>query len=252
MADAVKTLKTEWVSLEINKSQMEAYVAAPAEGGPYPGVLVFMEIFGVNVHIRKVTERIAEQGYVAIAINYYHRTTDNLELGYSEETMAIGRKHKDATERRNILRDVEEAIDYLKFRPDTAPAEGNQYKFGCVGFCFGGHVAFIAATLPEIAVAAAFYPGGVGEYSPGGGQPTIEYVDDIKAELLVLYADQDPLIPQEETKVVEAALKESTVKHEVVHYPDATHGFFCDARSSYDPKVAEDAWGKLVALFGKV
>lgn len=240
-------VNTEWVNLDVAGSVMEAYVAAPDRPGAFPPVLVFMEIFGVNSHIRDVTERIAAEGYVAIAMNYYHRTTPNLELGYSEADVAEGRRHKDQVTWGGIMSDIWAATDYLKSRADVEPKN----RFAAIGFCFGGHLAYIAATLHEVAVTASFYGGGIATSTPGGGDPTIAHTPAIQGEILCLFGTRDPLIPQEDTVAIETALREAEVKHQVVRY-DADHGFFCDQRDSYDPAAAADAWERVKTLFAKL
>lgn len=247
MAEAVQTVQTEWVTLEVGSSPMEAYVAKPNGKGPWPAILVFMEIFGVNGHIRRVTERIAAEGYVAVAINYYHRTTKNLELGYAEADVIEGRKHKEAVTWGGVMEDLWAAFDYLNARPDVSP----KHHFGCIGFCFGGHIAYIAATLEQIAVTASFYAGGVATSTPGGGVPTVSHSGSIQGEILCLFGKQDPLIPHEDTVTVEQSLQMAGVTHEVVRY-DAGHGFFCDQRGDYNPQAAQDAWERVKRLFAKL
>ena len=69
---------------------MGGFLARPKSGGPFPAVLVFMEIFGVNSHIRDVAERVAREGYAALAPDYFHRTGPGVEYGYDEAGMAAG------------------------------------------------------------------------------------------------------------------------------------------------------------------
>jgi len=76
---------SERISVPVGGQSMGAYVARPTEPGKYPGVLVFEEIFGVNHHIRSVADRVAGEGYVALAPDVFHRTAPGIELGYDEE-----------------------------------------------------------------------------------------------------------------------------------------------------------------------
>jgi carboxymethylenebutenolidase len=244
MAETFQLLK-QWINIPVLDGKMEAYLVKPAGKGPWPAVLVLMEIYGVNRHIRDVAERFAREGYVAIAPNYYHRTTPNLELDYNDLGMAEGRKHKAATTRENILVDLRATIDVLQQDPDVSPKD----RMACVGFCFGGHVAYIAASFKEIAATAAFYPGGVASTSPGGGPATVTHTPEIQGEILCLFGEKDPLIPHEETVAVERALQMAHVPHEVVRYSYTGHGFFCDQRQDYDAAAAEDAWHRVLALF---
>ncbi len=257
MTQSISTVQKQWVTIPIaENSPMEAYLAKPEGEGPWPAVIVLMEIFGINSHIREVTERIAAEGYVAIAPNYYHRTTQNMNLGYNEQDVEFGRQHKDQTTREGILVDIRATIQFLQdqFLPDQpdVPLVSPQEKIGCIGFCFGGHVAYIAAGMNDIAATASFYPGGVAVMSPGGGRATVEHTNEIKGEILCLFGEQDPLIPYDHTVVVENALQKSGVQYEVVRYSNVGHGFFCNQRGDYDPSAAEDAWRRVKELFERV
>lgn len=240
--------KTQWIHLETQDGPMECYVARPEGQGPFPGIIVLMEIFGVNPHIRSVTERIAAEGYVAIAPNYYHRTTENLNLSYTAIDVETGRHHKEATTLEGLRMDLRAACQWLGAQPDVEPRN----RLGCIGFCFGGHTAFIAAGLPEIAATAAFYPGGIATERPGGGAPTVSLAREIHGEILLLYGNEDPLIPHEDTVTAEKALREAGTRHEVVRYGHAGHGFFCEQRADYVPEIAEDAWRRVKALFSRL
>lgn len=248
MQQTTGALRTQWIHIPVLDGDMEAYMVKPTSHGPWPAVIVLMEIFGINSHIQEVTERIAAAGYVAIAPNYYHRTTKNMNLDYSDNSTMIGRQHKDQTTRSGLLSDLRAVIQTLQDESDVLPKN----KMGCIGFCFGGHVAFIAAGMREIAATAAFYPGGVAVVSPGGGEPTVKHSSEIQGEILCLFGEQDPLIPHEQTVIVEQALKDASVQHEVVRYSHAGHGFFCNQREDYDASSADDAWHRVSSLFDRV
>ncbi|HEY9745632.1 MAG TPA: dienelactone hydrolase family protein [Oculatellaceae cyanobacterium] len=241
----VNALRKEWLTIPVNGQAMEAYRVTPVGDGPWPAVIVLMEIFGVNVHIRDVAERLASVGFVAIAPNYYHRTTENLELDYTPESIAIGREHKAKTTREGLLADLKAVIQMLQSDANVAPKD----KIGCIGFCFGGHVAYIAAGLPEIAATASFYGAGIPDMSPGGGPPTISFTPEIHGEILCFFGEKDASIPHEQTVMIENALREANVSHEVVRYSQAGHGFCCDRRADYEASAAEDAWHRSLNLF---
>lgn len=237
----------EWVTLSVNGEPMQAYLVQPEAPGHYPAVLVLMEIFGVNNHIQDVAERLAKQGYITLAPNYYHRTAQNLELGYTERDVVIGRKHKEQTTREHLIADLNASIAFLETLPKIAASN----HIGCIGFCFGGHVAFIAAELPQVQAAIAFYPGGVATTAPGGGKPTITQVSRLQAEMLCLFGMNDPLIPPQDTDKIEEALKNAGKAYEIIRYENTGHGFFCDQRKDFDPSAAEDAWERGLALLSR-
>lgn len=225
--------------------QIAAYLAQPVGDGPFPGVVVFQEIFGVNEHIRDVTERIAKQGYVAIAPAIYQRTAPDFETGYTEKDLELGRYHKDLTTASQLLGDTQATINYLKTLPVTTDS------FGCIGFCFGGHVAYLAATLPEMKATASFYGAGIATMTPGGGEPTIARTSEIDGTIYLFFGNQDPLIPNEQGDQIEAELQKQQISHRVFRYDGTDHGFFCDRRASYNPTAAADAWNQVLKLFGE-
>ncbi len=236
-------IQTSWVKVPNGDLEIDAYLAQPTAPGTYPGVIVIQEIFGVNSHIRSVTERIAQEGYVAIAPAIYQRTAPGFEVGYTQEETALGRRYKDLTTASELLSDIQAAIAYLR----TLPAiQGD--RFGAIGFCFGGHVVYLAATLPAIRATASFYGGGITTFTPGGGEPTIHRTSEIQGTIYAFFGTQDPLIPNEQADQIEAALQAHSISHRVFRYA-AGHGFFCDQRADYHPEAAADAWQHVKELF---
>jgi carboxymethylenebutenolidase len=218
---------------------MDAFVAFPKSGGPYPGILVFQEIFGVNDHIRNVCGRIAAHGYVALAPDIFHRTAQRLELGYDAAAVAEGRKHKDATTREGLLRDARKALLTLQERKDVQPD-----KLGCVGFCFGGHVAFMAASMPEIKATGCFYGGGI--------QNSLDLAPQIKGHVRLIYGEEDKGIPRELVEAIAHKLQQEQVDFMVTTYTGAQHGFACDQRASFNARAADSAWREVYGLFDRV
>ncbi|MCS6813590.1 MAG: dienelactone hydrolase family protein [Cyanobacteria bacterium] len=221
-----------------------AYLAQPMGDGPFPGVVVIQEIFGVNAHIRDVTERFARAGYVAIAPAIFQRLAPGFETGYTADDIAIGRQYKEQTKATELLSDIQATIDYLHSLPITKPG-----GVGCIGFCFGGHVAYLAATLPSIKATASFYGAGIPTMRPGGGEPTIACTPDIKGTLYAFFGTADASIPPEHVDQIEAALQQHNIPHRVLRYEGADHGFFCDQRSSYNAEAAASAWNVVLQLF---
>ena len=237
-------VRTETVTIASGDTEILAYLAEPSRPGHFGAVVVIQEVFGVNSHIREVAERLAGAGYVAIAPHIYHRQAPGFEVGYTEADLALGRRYKTGTQAQELLADVQGAIAYLYGKENVAPG-----GVGCIGFCFGGHVAYLAATLPEVKATASFYGAGIATMTPGGGDPTITLTHQIKGTLYGFFGDQDPLIAAQEVDQIEAALMEHNVPHQLFRYPGADHGFFCDQRASYNPDAARHAWEQVLHLF---
>lgn len=240
----LQAIDTKTVKLSQDNLEIQAYLAQPQEPGSYPGIVVLQEIFGVNAHIREVTERIAKEGYVAIAPAIFQRIAPGFETGYTREDIETGRNYAMQTKASELLSDVQTAIDYLKSLPQV-----KKDGMGCIGFCFGGHVAYLTSTLPDIKATASFYGAGITSRTPGGGAPTLTLTPEIKGTLYAFFGKEDASIPQEQVDQIEAELEKYKIEHRVFRYDGADHGFFCDHRASYNPKAAADAWEQVKQLF---
>jgi carboxymethylenebutenolidase len=220
-------------------------MAKPSAPGFYPGVVVLQEIFGVNSHVREVTERIAREGYVAIAPALFQRIAPGFETGYTPRDVEVGKEYAwGQTKAWSLLADIQTTINYLKTQSYV-----KHNGFGCIGFCFGGHVAYLAATLPDIKATASFYGARITNATPGGGEPTINRTNEIKGTIAVFFGMSDKSIPVEEVNTIESELEKYNISHHVFRYAGADHGFFCDHRASYNPVAAADAWEKVKQLF---
>ena len=242
------TIFTSRVKVANGDLLIDAYLAEPDRVGTFPAVIVIQEIFGVNIHIREVAERLAKEGYVAIAPALFQRTAPNFESLYAPEDIQLGRGHKDQTKASEIISDIKAAIAYLQALPNV---KGD--AIGSIGFCFGGHVVYLTATLPEIKATASFYGGGIASSTLGsnssGREPTITLTKEIKAPIYAFFGEEDKGIPLTDVDKVEAALTEAKISHKIFRYPNAGHGFFCNHRGSYHPESAADAWLHVLELF---
>lgn len=241
-------ITSERISIDVAGAEMGAYVAKPQGDGRWPGVVLFMEIFGINEHIRSVADRVAAEGYVVLAPDLFHRTDPGIELGYDEKGLTAGIGLMSQVKASEALADVAAALETLEARGDVA-GKG----IGAMGFCFGGHVAYLTACeFPVVAATASFYGGGVAQSAPGNeGKPTVERSDQIKGRILCLFGENDGYIPAADVDKIRSTLERAGVRHEVVVYPGVGHGFFCDARPDYDRTSADDAWSKVKALFAE-
>ena len=231
-------LRTEFVNLSVSDgTTMRAYVAHP-EGKPKGAMMVFQEIFGINSHIRDVTERYAKQGYLAVAPELFHRFAPNFESGYSGEEIqtAIGLLGKLAQPGREA--DIAATFDWIETQ--GAP------KTGAVGFCMGGRCAFLSALIRPVACAVSYYGGGIApnQFSPG----LLARAGEAKAPILMFWGGKDGMIPPAAVQSVTDALRKAGKIFTNVEFDYADHGFFCDQRGSYNKDAASQAWPLTLAF----
>ncbi len=237
-------LETRQIKIPNSDLLIDAYLVLPAEAGEFPGIIVIQEIFGVNDHIRAVTRRIAQAGYVAIAPAIYQRQAPSFETGYTPEDITLGRVYKNRTKASELLSDIQAIIDHLYTLPQVKKG-----GVGAIGFCFGGHVVYLVSILEDIKATASFYGAGITNWSPGDGEPTLGSTSDIKGTLYGFFGMKDASIPPEQVDEIEAALQKYNIPYQLFRYAGADHGFFCDHRASYNLQSAEDAWNHVLELF---
>lgn len=218
------------------------FVARPP-GAPAGALVLLQEAFGVNHHIRDVAHRLAAEGYVVAAPHLFHRQPVQ-SFDYADVTaakQALGRLRGP-----EVVSDVRAAVSWLR-SPGGAPGA----PVGTIGFCFGGRASFLAATAVDgLFASVVFYGAGIaGEADPNA---PVHRADRITCPVLALYGGKDRMIPADEVERVEAALAGAGVPHQVHVYPEADHGFFCDARPAvYDPASAADAWQRTLTFLAE-
>jgi carboxymethylenebutenolidase len=207
------------------------YVARPSVT-PKGAVVVVQEIFGVNSHIRQVTDGYAAEGYVAVAPAAFHRVKPGVELGYTDADMGEGFGYKTAVEALpapGVMQDIQAAIDH------AAQVSGG--KVGIVGYCWGGLLTWRSAcTLKGLSAAAPYYGGGVTTEAETARQPLVP--------VMAHFAEEDTWIPMDTVASFQRAHPEVTV-----HTYAAHHGFNCDQRGSWHAPSAQLARQRTLAFF---
>jgi len=222
-------IRTENVTLQVaDGTSMNAYVATPAGGEKAPGLLVFQEIFGVNANIREIAERFAKQGYVAIAPELFHRTAPGFEEAYTNLPACM--PHAQALTPEGLIADARAAFDYLQKNPRVQPN-----AIASLGFCMGGRASFVANSAIPFKAAISFYGGGI-------VPALLARAAQQHGPVLFFWGGLDPLIPQDQARAVLDAMKSAEKPFMSVEFSDAGHGFFCDARASYNETAAKQAW----------
>ncbi len=205
---------------------LAAYRADPL-GKPKGGMVVAQEIFGVNSHIRNVCDRLAAEGYVAIAPALFDRFVRDFESGYSADEAAHARTYIAKIDWPKMLLDIQAGIDDVQ---SAGPV-------GVIGFCMGGSAAFLSATrLSGLSAAVGFYGGAI-----------VKFADEKpKCPVQLHFGETDASIPMSDVEIIQKKRTDC----EIYTYP-AGHGFYCDERASYDPASAKLAWQRTIEFLGK-
>ena len=227
-------LLTSHVELNVaDGTTMRAYTARPEDRAPRAGLMVFQEAFGVNGHIRDVTERFAREGFSAIAPELFHRTAPGFEGSYTDFNSVV--PHISALKPETMAADVRAAFAYLEADKAT---DGK--PIACVGFCMGGMVSFLAAAEVGVQAAISFYGGGIPPNPRSGG--LLERTSELRAPILFFWGGKDQHIGPEKQNQVTESLRAANKSYVSVEFSDADHGFFCDQRASYNAQAAAQGW----------
>jgi carboxymethylenebutenolidase len=206
--------------------RFSAYKATPA-GTPRGALVVVQEIFGVNHHIKNVTDGFAADGYVSLAPALFDRVEPGFETGYAQADIERGRAVRQKLGWDTMLMDVKAAVQELA---------KTRLKIGVVGYCMGGTVAWLSATrLDGIAAAVGYYGGGIGDTA----------TEQPRCPVMLHFGETDASIPPEHWAKVRAAHPSLPVHV----YAGAGHGFSCDERASFHKPSHEQARERTIAFF---
>lgn len=205
---------------------MRAYVAEPTERADR-AIIVLQEAFGVNEYIRRMTERFAERGFLAIAPELFHRTGEGFEGSYTDYAGVA--PHMKALTIEGLAADLFASHAWVLSQGVSAQ------RIAAIGFCMGGRASFLAnATLP-LGAAVSFYGGGIAE-------SLLERTGALSAPQLLCWGGSDDHILPAQTRAVSDALRSANKPYVEAVFSEAGHGFACDARASYHKASAQAAW----------
>jgi carboxymethylenebutenolidase len=228
--------QSQQIELQVaDGTTMRAYASLPSGPGPFPGLIVFQEAFGVNRHIRDVADRFAAEGYVAIAPELFHRTAaPGLELSYGNFDLV--RPHFQAVTEAGLEADTRAAWDWLRQQPQVRPE-----ATACIGYCLGGRVSFLANSILPFQAAVSYYGGGI---APN----LIGRTPRLHGPMLFFWGGLDQHIPAEQVQAVVDSLRQAGRPHTHVVISYADHAFFCDDRPNYNEQAAHEAWALTLAF----
>ncbi len=228
--------------------RMPLAVCVPDGKGPFPGVLVLMEAFGLNADIRAVAGRLADEGFLAIAPDLYYREHERT-VSYEAvdraadlvmRTIALSDSPEERVKDDRVVADIAAAMAALKAHPQVDAA-----RIGVLGFGMGGRLAFLTGCrMPrDVRVVASFYPGHL--------VPVIGEARQLAAPVLLVFGGRDSRIPLPQIDRIQAELAYLEIPHDIRIYPGADHGFFHASRRSHDSNAASDAWRETLSWFSR-
>jgi carboxymethylenebutenolidase len=231
----------------------DAYLTHPADSGPHPGVLLYMDAFGLRPHLRSMADRLAAAGYVVLVPNVVYRAgrapvvelPEFIDPAARPEIFQALRPAMQTLTPERAMSDAAAYLDWLAASPLTTDG-----PVGLTGYCMGAGLALrTAGTYPDrVAAAAGFH----GAYLATDAPDSPHLVAGaITAEMYFGHADQDHTNPAEQIDRLDKALSEAGVQHRGETYAGAQHGFTQADTSMYSEQAAERHWAALLDLFAR-
>lgn len=220
--------EAQTVSFQGEKRRLRGYLARPEAGeGQFPGIVIIHEAFGLNANIRDIARRFAEAGYVALAVDLFSGSNRVLCMARFMRGMLFRSFDHGA------IRDLRAALGGLARQPDV-----DEERLGAIGFCLGGGLAIAwACTDDRLGAIAPFY---------GINPRPLEAVAR-SCPVVGSYPEKD--FTARSGRKLDANLGRHDVPRDIKIYPGASHSFFNDRGSIYDPAASEDPWGRTLAFF---
>ena len=237
----------ETVDLSTPNGLMRTHVFRPMAAGPYPGLVLFSEIFQVTGPIRRTAALLAGSGFVVAVPEIYHELEPaGTVLPYDTGGADRGNAHKTTKELASYDADARAALDFLKADP------GCTGRLGVMGICIGGHLAFRAAFNSDVLAAACFYATDIHTRSLGRGMSddTLDRMAEVTGEMLMVWGQQDPHVPRAGRRLIYDAMNDAGLLLQW-HEFNAAHAFLRDEGPRYDPAMARICYIMALELFGR-
>jgi carboxymethylenebutenolidase len=211
------------------KGTMESFFVKPDGAGPFPGLVVIHEIFGLNENIRGIASRFAEEGYAALAVDLFSNRNRVLCMMQLIHGMMI-RPLNNA-----VVAELQSSIAFLQGQPGVDRA-----RIGVVGFCMGGGYALqLAVTAKGIKASSAFY----------GAVPKPLEAFAQSCPIIGSYPEKD--FSAEGARELDAVLEKYDIPHNIKFYENTQHSFFSQQRTPFEVEASRDAWQRMLSFFGE-
>jgi carboxymethylenebutenolidase len=237
---------TEDVDLDVGTRRMRILVVAPRDGGPYPGVLAYSDIFQLTGPMRRAVARLSGYGFVVAAPEIYYGTEPpGTVIPFDDAGRTRGLENAGRTPVADFDGGCRATLDYL-----SAHARVAKGQLGAMGFCIGGHLAFRAALQPDVSATVCFYGTGVhnGRLGKEADAGSLARAQEIRGALLMVFGTEDPHVPESARMTIERGLLAADVYYRIVLYP-ADHAFMRDEGPRYDPVATDAAFAEMVTHF---
>jgi len=228
-----------WESVKVDRREVDIYLSMPGGPGPLPAVVVGQHSGGLDQFIRDMTDRLAAEGYAAVAPDLFHRITEDMLADGSKKTAHLSDPE--------IVADINAAVDFLRNHPSV-----NGERIGVTGFGIGGRAAWLAAAVnPHFRAAAAYYGGDI--MTPWGNatQAPFELSGGINCPVLFHFGEADQNPSQADMRRLDTELTRLGKPHRFYTYPGADHAFMDPTAARFRREASQISWPRTLDFFAE-
>jgi carboxymethylenebutenolidase len=220
---------TQMTTFQSESRQLEGYLARPEGAGPFPGIVIIHEAYGLNENMKDISRRFADQGYVALVVDLFAGRNRAVCMFRFMGNLLLHSLHN------NSITDLKATLTFLSEQPGVDGA-----RLGAVGYCMGGSFAIAwACTDDRLKAIAPYY---------AMNPRPLEAVNRL-CPVVGSYPGSDFTTPNGQKLDIE--LERNHVPHDIKIYPGAKHSFFNDTSRNYNEPAAQDSWERVLAFFGE-
>lgn len=226
-----------WENIPVDGSSLDVYISIPEGVGPLPAVVINHHGGGVDRFIQETADRLAGEGYVVAAPNFFHRISDAM--------LADGSRRIQHLQDRLIVQDIDATAGFLRGHPSVLGR-----LMGVTGFCLGGRTTFLAAaSTRHFQAAAPYYGGNLTAPFGGAGKSPFRSADGIRCPVLFHFGEVDANPSQADMTALDAELTRLGVDHQFHTYQGADHAFMDYTAGRYNKAAAELSWPRTLEFF---
>ena len=224
-------------TLKVDGEDMQAYTSVPSGAGPFPAVVVIQAAGGVNEFIRGISDKLAAEGYAAVAPDLFHRIGADVPTEGTTRAQMLSDPE--------IIADVNAAVDFLRGHSAI-----DSDRIGITGFCMGGRVTWLAAaTNPHFKAAVPYYGGNLWATRGNAQKTPFELTSGIPCPILFHFGEVDANPSQEDMGKLDVELTRLGKPHQFFTYPGADHAFMDHTGPRYHREAAETSWPRNLQFF---
>ena len=227
-----------WENLQVDNHEMSVYSSIPEGSGPFPAVLIAHPASGVGEFTQSIADRLAKAGFVAVAMDLFHRVT--------EDMTADGTAKNAFLDDIQIMADINTTVDWLR---SHAAIDGD--RIGVTGFCMGGRIAWLAAANnPHVKAVVPYYGGNLWAGRGGASVSPHDQMSSINCPMLFHFGEVDENPSQDDMKQLDRELTNLGKSHQFYTYPGADHAFMDFGQPHrYNKEAADASWPRTLDFF---